>query len=104
MCDRGPPEGITYMENLRISYVDTMIIGAFIGYLLGFITVIFGIIRRRILLGLIGLLASIVSGAILGPILSLPVISVFIWLIDKKPAVDAPGGNPAAPGDIAENS
>lgn len=92
------------MENLRISYVDTAIIGAVIGYLLGFIAVIFGIIRRRIVLGLFGLLASIVSGAVLGPILSLPVISLFIWLIDTKPAAVASGNEAAAPGDIAESS
>jgi hypothetical protein len=94
------------MENFKFNYIDAAVLGAVFGYLFGFIPVIFGIIRKQTLLGILGLFASIIFGILLGPILSLPVISVFIWLIVKKstPATVVYGKQDAGPGDNSENT
>jgi hypothetical protein len=92
------------MEAMRLSSQEAIlflaILGAFLGYVFGFITVIYGIIKRQVLLGILGLVASVVVGAILGLILSLPTIALFVWLIEKKSSARPPQsgditGNPA---------
>lgn len=70
-----------------------------IGFLLGLIPLIAGIIKRKIRLGVFGLIASTLGGAILGVILSIPAMAVFTWLIvrDRFVAEDVVSDNPPEP-------
>lgn len=76
------------MEPLHITYKEAIIymtlINAVVGLILGLIPLIVGIKKNKSKLGILGLLSSTIGGAILGLILSLPIIGVFLWLILKK--------------------
>ena len=52
-----------------------------IGFALGLIPLIVGIVKKRIRLGLLGLIVSTVGGALLGMLLSIPAMAIFTWLI-----------------------
>lgn len=76
-------------EPLRITYKEAILyaalLQAIIGLLLGLIPLIVGIFRKKAKLGVLGLVASTVGGAILGLFLSVPAVGLFLWLILKKP-------------------
>ncbi len=79
---------LTYRE----LYLYVIIGGAIVGALLGLIPLILGRRRNKARLGLYGLLASIVAGAI-APLLAIVVVAIFSWLIVKDKAVQTNGAN-----------
>jgi ABC-type phosphate transport system permease subunit len=89
------------MESFKITYFDLVLFGGFLGYLLGFIPVIFGIVRKKILLGIFGLVGSVIAGAIASFVLALPTIAVFVWLITRDAKTESAE---ASNNDPAENS
>ena len=65
-----------------------------VGFVVGLIPLIIGFVKKNIKFGAIGFVGSIVGGALLGIVLSVPVAAVFTWLIirgPKKPESRAPG-------------
>ena len=74
--------------NEFILYVLLAGMGA--GFLLGLIPFITGIVKKKVKLGVFGLLASTIGGAF-GLLLAVPVVVIFMWLILRKPTngVDA---------------
>ena len=70
----------------REAYLYGTLITAGVGFLIGLIPLVFGIVRKKLKLGVLGLLASTVGGALLGLLLALPFAAIFTWLIIKKPA------------------
>ncbi len=58
-----------------------ILINAGIGLVLGLIPLILGFVKRNVKYGFFGFIASIVGGAILGILLSIPAIVIFSWLI-----------------------
>ena len=66
-----------------------MLITAGIGFVIGLVPLIFGLVKGKLKLGVLGLLASTIGGALLGLLLSVPAAAVFIWKIMKKPAMPA---------------
>ena len=56
------------------------IINAGIGFVLGLIPLIAGIMKRSFKYGFIGFIGSILGGAILGVILAIPIAAIFTWL------------------------
>ncbi len=56
-----------------------------VGLVLGLIPLIAGFVKRQIKYGIIGFLGTLVGGAALGIILSVPVCAVFTWLILRGP-------------------
>lgn len=89
------------MESFKVTYFDLAVFGAILGYILGFIPVIFGIVRRKILLGIFGLISSVIAGSIASFVLALPTVAVFVWLItrDAKSAITSEPDK-----DLAEDS
>jgi hypothetical protein len=72
------------MEEIQLSAEQALIyslIPVGIGFLLGLVPLVLGIMKRKLRLGLFGLIASTIGGAILGVILSIPAMAVFTWLI-----------------------
>jgi hypothetical protein len=59
--------------------------GAAMGFVVGLVPLIVGIIKKNVRLGGLGLLSSIVGGTLLGLLLAVPVGAVFTWLIIRKP-------------------
>lgn len=57
-----------------------------IGFILGLFPLVFGIKRGRARFGALGMVASVVGGAILGVILSVPVALIFTWLVTRQTA------------------
>jgi hypothetical protein len=81
------------MEEVRLNASDAylyFLIPVAIGFVLGLIPLIAGVIKKRIRLGVFGLLASTVGG-LFGMILSVPAMAIFTWLIvrDRFVAEDA---------------
>jgi hypothetical protein len=65
-----------------------------LGFVLGLIPLVLGFVRGRVKYGLLGLAASIIGGAILGVILSIPAALIFTWLVlRRQPAEPPDGGN-----------
>lgn len=91
------------MEEVRLTtdeairYVLTMV---GIGFLLGLIPLVAGIIKRKIRLGVFGLIASML-GALVGFILAIPAMAIFTWLIvrDAHVAEDVASDAPPAASD-----
>lgn len=61
-----------------------VIFGAILGALLGLIPLILGIVKKRGKIGVLGFVAAIVGNAILGILLSVPIIVFCVYLILKK--------------------
>ena len=61
------------------------------GFVLGLIPLVLGFVKGRVKYGLFGLAASVVGGALLGVILSIPAALIFTWLVLRR-AGDAPTG------------
>jgi hypothetical protein len=87
------------MEPIRIStqqaYLYTMLITAAIGFVVGLVPLVIGVVKGKAKLGILGLVASTIGGALLGLLLSIPAAAIFVWLILKKPvaATDVPSDN-----------
>ena len=63
---------------------DAALFGAIAGALCGLAPLIYGIVKQRVLLGVAGLAACVVAGAILGLILAIAVAAVFVHLIYRS--------------------
>jgi hypothetical protein len=86
-------------------FYQILLAGIGIGFLLGLIPLILGYKKERRRYGVAGFSASIACGAF-SPILSIITVSIFIWLILRKPKADvspAGTGNASATGDSPEN-
>lgn len=59
-----------------------------IGLVLGLVPLIFGFVKGRVKYGVIGLLACLVGGAVLGIILSVPAMVFFTWLVVRGGKAD----------------
>ena len=95
------------MEEFRITwneaYLYTALIGAAIGFLLGLIPLIAGIVKKKVGLGLLGLAVGTLGGAALGVIISIPSMALFTWLILRDrfvPTEDEPAEQSTEEEDI----
>lgn len=80
------------MEEIRLTTNQAILyalIPAAVGFLLGLVPLIAGIIKRKVRLGVFGLIASTIGGALLGVILAIPAMAVFTWLIVRDDFVAA---------------
>lgn len=73
------------MQKLEFTYFQMVLIGIGVGAFFGLIPLVLGVFKKKIKLGILGFLASIVAGAIWS-LLSIVTAAVFIWLILKKPS------------------
>lgn len=67
-----------------------ILLGAGLGFILGLIPLILGIIKKRIKIGVFGFIGAIVGNAVLGLLLSIPIVGVCIYLILKKSPIAPP--------------
>ncbi|MBN1621889.1 MAG: hypothetical protein JW871_04795 [Endomicrobiales bacterium] len=63
---------------------QTLIIGAVVGIVAGLVPFIIGMNKNKSSLAITGFFACMVSGAILGLLLAVPVCIAFTWAILKK--------------------
>ena len=78
------------MESIRLTYTELLVYvlaNIFIGILLGLIPLILGIRKNNRKYGMFGFISSAIVGAI-SPIISIRVVSIFSWLILRKPKAD----------------
>ncbi|MEJ7848298.1 MAG: hypothetical protein WKF92_09440 [Pyrinomonadaceae bacterium] len=76
------------MEPVQLNYQEAffwgIIINTGIGFVLGLIPLIIGIVKRNFKYGIFGHVAATVGGAVLGIFLSVPAVIIFTWLILKN--------------------
>ncbi len=65
-----------------------LLLGAGLGFVLGLIPLILGIIKKKTKIGILGFVGSIIGNTILGLLLSGPIVGVCIYLILKKETPD----------------
>jgi hypothetical protein len=86
------------MDGYRLTTQQALLfvalINAAIGLVIGLIPLITGIVKKKVRLGVYGLLASTVGGALLGLLLSIPAAVIFMWLILKKPTAPVSSQDP----------
>jgi len=84
------------MEEIKLTWSQLFqyaaIIHAAIGFLLGLIPFIAGVIKKKVGLGALGLIIGTVGGALLGFLGSIPSMAIFTWLIvrDRVVPTDEP--------------
>ena len=92
------------MEPIRVSTTEffsyVMLINAAIGFVLGLVPLGFGFIRGQRKLGVLGILASTVGGAILGVFLSVPAMAIFTWLVVRRSSPEAAADSEVPAEDI----
>ncbi len=76
------------MEPINVTtrdfYIYALLINAAMGFLLGLIPLVFGMLKGQRKYAFMGLILSVVGGAILGLLLAIPVAAIFTWLIFSK--------------------
>jgi len=76
------------MEPIRVSTTEffsyVMLINAAIGLVLGLVPLGFGFIRGQRWLGILGIVASTIGGALAGVFLSVPAMAIFTWLVVRR--------------------
>ncbi len=91
------------MEPVRLNYQEALfwgtVINAGIGFALGLIPLVLGIVKRNFKYGILGHVSSTVGGALLGIFLSIPAAAIFTWLILKNPRAS---NNAASEPDAAD--
>lgn len=71
-------------ENKMNDYQFGVIIGSLVvGLICGAIPLVIGINKKKLGLGIGGLIACVVSGLIFGLILAIPICILFVWLISR---------------------
>ncbi|QYO65695.1 hypothetical protein [Leptolyngbya sp. 7M] len=73
------------MEAIRLTTQEAIIyvtlLNAAVGFFLGLIPLGFGIFKGKPRLGILGIAASTIGGALLGVFLSIPAMAICTWLI-----------------------
>ena len=79
------------MDEVRFTMSEALLYvairGALVGFLLGLVPLITGIIKKKVKVGAIGLLVTTLGGALAGIIISIPAMAVFTWLILREQVV-----------------
>ena len=70
---------------IELDFYRITMIGAALGFLLGLIPLVLGLIKKERKYAMFGFLGSLIGGALLGIFLSIPVTAIFTWLILRKP-------------------
>lgn len=75
------------MQTIEVTYSQMILIGIGVGFILGLIPLILGLIKGRKKLALWGFLASIAAGAVWS-LLSIVTVAIFVFLILRKNSPD----------------
>jgi hypothetical protein len=79
------------MDEVRLTMSEALLYfalgGAVVGFLLGLVPLIVGIIKKKVKTGVIGLIVSTLGGALLGVFISIPAMAIFTWLILREQVV-----------------
>lgn len=73
-----------FLFEIKLTYYDLILINTAIGFVLGLIPLVLGFFKKKIKLGLFGIIGSVIGGTILGIFLAIPITIIFSWLIVKK--------------------
>ena len=91
-----------FLLQLHLSQLQAgLLFGAALGFLLGLIPLILGIVKGRAKIGILGLIGSTIGSAILGLLLAIPIIGICIYLILKQPS-SKPVSEPETSADDSE--
>ena len=74
---------------IELTYLQLLLIGMAVGFILGLIPLTLGFIKGRKKLAFWGLIASVAAGTIQS-LLALITVIVFVWLILRKPVETKP--------------
>jgi len=81
--------------SMRDVMVYAMLLNAGIGFALGLVPLIIGFVKGKVRYGILGMIVSVIGGAVLGVILSIPAVIIFTWLILGRSKVDNAGDGPS---------
>ncbi len=77
------------MEEIKLTTTQAILYSALfnaaLGLLFGLIPLISGFIKKERSYAVFGFLGSMIGGAILGILLSIPIAAIFTWLILRRP-------------------
>ena len=69
----------------RDAILYSALINAGVGFVLGLIPLVAGLVRKNAKYGFVGLVASAAGGAVLGVFLAVPLSALFTWLVFRGP-------------------
>lgn len=77
------------MEEIKLTTTEAILYSALfnagLGLLFGLVPLILGFIKKERSYAVFGFLGSVIGGAILGILLSIPIAAIFTWLILRRP-------------------
>jgi hypothetical protein len=74
--------------SMRDVMLYALLVNAGIGLALGLVPLIIGFVKGKVRYGILGMIVSVIGGAILGVILSIPAVIIFTWLILGRTKAD----------------
>ncbi len=69
------------MGDIQTNAQQIILGGAIFGGVIGILPLVLGILKRKALLGLGGMIVSAIGGAVAGIFLAIPTVILFVWLI-----------------------
>jgi len=89
--------------SMRDVMIYALLVNAGIGFALGLVPLVIGFVKGKVRYGILGLIVSVIGGAILGVILSIPAVIIFTWLILGRTKVADPGDAGSDPSGTASS-
>jgi hypothetical protein len=77
------------MEPTNMTTMQWILIGGGLGFVIGLVPLITGIVKKNYKFGILGVLGAAVGGTVLGLLLAVPVAAIFTWLIFKNARGDS---------------
>jgi hypothetical protein len=76
---------LIYLLQIEISQLQAGILfGAILGAVLGLVPLVLGIIKKKMMYGFLGFIGAVIGNAIMGLLLSVPIIAVCLYFIMRK--------------------
>ena len=83
---------LIYLSQIEITQIQAGdVFGAILGAILGLLPLVLGFMKKKMMLGFLGFIGAVIGNAIMGLLLSIPIIAVVVYLIlRKEPSVVLP--------------
>jgi hypothetical protein len=76
---------LMFLQQIELSQIQAgALFGAILGFVIGLIPLILGIVKKKFKFGIIGFIGAIIGNTILGVLLSVPIIAICIYFIFQK--------------------
>lgn len=96
---------LLFLQQVELTQIQAgLIFGAILGFIIGLIPLILGIVKKKVKFGLVGFIGAIIGNTILGLILSIPIVAISVYFIFQKNPSTAAEANTSGVSDNSDIS